>query len=194
MLMKYSPSQEFPCNTSKQYAICIIALCSSHSFSLKGNGERTILEREYSEENWQNLLVTYISDQKLDYGHSAPKIHWACFPDFCWMSLGSFPSHSHPGPQGPPVSWIHYSFESHYSLQLGGVRIPDIVMCCLLKTGGLISPTDRNVGCWGLKLSTSRGLPLAKEVSFPKLLFSSESVDNQWLVNTELQGVISLLQ
>lgn len=76
----------------------------------------------------------------------------------------------------------------------GGGRILNIVRCYLLRTGGLISPTDRNVGYWGLKLSASQGFPLAKEVSFPKLLFSSESVDNQWLVNTELQGIISLLQ
>lgn len=66
--------------------------------------------------------------------------------------------------------------------------------CYLLRTRGLISLTDRNVGCWGLNLSVSQGYPLAKEVSFPKLLFSSEFVGNQWVINTELQGIISLLQ
>lgn len=63
MLLKYSLSQGFASNTGKHYAICIIALRRFHSFNLKGQweGEDHIGERDYSEENWQNLSATYRS-------------------------------------------------------------------------------------------------------------------------------------
>lgn len=67
MPLKYSLSQEFPCNTGKHYAICVIALCSSHFFNWKGSGGRIILETDYSEENWRNVLVTYSCWNTLDF-------------------------------------------------------------------------------------------------------------------------------
>lgn len=102
------------------------------------------------------------------------------------MFLRSFPSQSNLGTLTSSRLWPHHSFTLQCILHLVGRRTVHAVVGCFLWMGVLISPTD-GIGCGGLKAECLFSCPWLKKLSFPKLLFSSEVVPNQLLVNMELQ-------